>query len=147
MKQFKHLGSYGLILDNDNIVLIKKNGGPYNGKLDLPGGTIEFGETPEETLIREIEEEVGIKVLEYELFDGNSVTFEWEHKGEKEQGHHIGFFYKITKYNNTINSNIELSDKNDDSLGAQFYNISKLSKDDLSLIAFLELEKLGYKLD
>ena len=143
MKQFKHLGSYGLILDNDNIVLIKKNGGPYNGKLDLPGGTIEFGETPEETLIREIEEEVGIKVLEYELFDGNSVTFEWEHKGEKEQGHHIGFFYKITKYNNTINSNIELSDKNDDSLGAQFYNISKLSKDDLSLIAFLELEKLG----
>ena len=88
MKQFKHLGSYGLILDNNNIVLIKKNGGPYNGKLDLPGGTIEFGETPEETLIREIEEEVGIKVLEYELFDGNSVTFEWEHKGEKEQGHH-----------------------------------------------------------
>ena len=147
MKQFKHLGSYGLILDNDNIVLIKKNGGPYNGKLDLPGGTIEFGETPEETLIREIEEEVGIEVLEYELFDGNSVTFEWEHKGEIEQGHHIGFFYKITKYNNTINNNIELSDKNDDSLGAQFYNISKLSKDDLSLIAALELEKLGYKLD
>ena len=147
MKQFKHLGSYGLILDNNNIVLIKKNGGPYNGKLDLPGGTIEFGETPEETLIREIEEEVGIKVLEYELFDGNSVTFEWEHKGELEQGHHIGFFYKITKYNNTINSNIELSDKNDDSLGAQFYNISKLSKDDLSLIASLELERLGYKLD
>ena len=147
MKQFKHLGSYGLILDNNNIVLIKKNGGPYNGKLDLPGGTIEFGETPEETLIREIEEEVGIKVLEYELFDGNSVTFEWEHKGELEQGHHIGFFYKITKYNNDINNNIELSNKNDDSLGAQFYNISKLSKDDLSLIASLELERLGYKLD
>ena len=34
MKQFKHIGAYGLILDNDNIVLIKKNGGPYNGKLD-----------------------------------------------------------------------------------------------------------------
>ena len=147
MKQFKHLGAYGLILDNDNIVLIKKNGGPYNGKLDLPGGTIEFGETPEETLVRELEEEVGINVLEYKLFDGNSVTFEWEHKGELEQGHHIGFFYKITKYNNDINNNIELSDKNDDSLGAQFYNISKLTKSDLSLIASLELEKLGYKLD
>ena len=52
MKQFKHLGSYGLILDNDNIVLIKKHGGPYNGKLDLPGGTIEFGETPEEFVFK-----------------------------------------------------------------------------------------------
>ena len=147
MIEHRHLGAYGLILDNDNIVLIKKNGGPYNGKLDLPGGTIEFGETPEETLVRELDEEVGIEVLEYELFDGNSVTFEWKHKGELEQGHHIGFFYKITKYNNSINNNIELSDKNDDSLGAQFYDISKLSKDDLSLIAALELEKLGYKID
>ena len=147
MKQFKHIGAYGLIIDNDNIVLIKKNGGPYNGKLDLPGGTIEWGEKPEEALVRELEEEVGIEVLEYELFDGNSVTFEWIHKGELEQGHHIGFFYKITKYNNTINNNIELSDKNDDSLGAKYYDISKLSKSDLSDIAYLEIEKLGYKLD
>ena len=35
MQQFKHIGSYGLILDNDKIVLIKKVGGPYDGKLDL----------------------------------------------------------------------------------------------------------------
>lgn len=146
MKQFKHIGAYGLILDNDNIVLIKKNGGPYNGKLDLPGGTIEFGETPEEALVRELKEEVGIDVLEYELFDGNSVTFEWKHKGEIEQGHHIGFFYKITKYKNDINNNIKLSNFNDDSLGAQYYDISKLSKDDLSDIASLEVKKLGYKL-
>ena len=68
MKQFKHIGAYGIILENDKIVLIKKVGGPYNGKLDLPGGTIEWGETPETTLIRELEEEIGIKVIEYELF-------------------------------------------------------------------------------
>ena len=146
MKQFKHIGAYGLILDNDNIVLIKKNGGPYNSKLDLPGGTIEWGETPEEALIRELKEEVGIDVLEYELFDGNSVTFEWVHKGEIEQGHHIGFFYKITKYNNDINNNILLSNINDDSLGAQYYNISKLTKSNLSDIAILEINKLGYKI-
>ena len=79
MKQFKHIGSYGLILDNDRIVLIKKVGGPYGGKLDLPGGTIEWGENPEITLVRELEEEVGIKVTDYELFDGNSITFEWTH--------------------------------------------------------------------
>ena len=76
MKQFKHIGSYGIILENDKIVLIKKVRGPYNGKLDLPGGTIEWGEKPETTLIRELEEKIGIKVIEYKLFDGNSITLE-----------------------------------------------------------------------
>lgn len=146
MKQFKHIGSYGLILDNDKIVLIKKVGGPYNGKLDLPGGTIEWGEKPEITLVRELEEEVGIKVIDYELFDGDSITFEWAHKGELEQGHHIGFFYKIISYENEIRSNVSISEINDDSLGAQFYDINKLKKSELSDIANLEIEKLGYKL-
>lgn len=146
MKQFKHIGSYGLILYNDRIVLIKKVGGPYNGKLDLPGGTIEWGEKPTITLVRELEEEVGIKAIDYELFDGNSITFEWVHKGEIEQGHHLGFFYKIKSYENEIKSNISISDANDDSLGAKFYNINTLKKSELSDIANLEIEKLGYKL-
>lgn len=146
MKQFKHIGSYGLILDNNKIVLIKKVGGPYDGKLDLPGGTIEWGEKPEIALIRELQEEVGIKVTNYELFDGDSITFEWTHKGEIEQGHHIGFFYKINSFENEIKSNVSISDKNDDSLGAKFYDINKVKKSELSDIANLEIEKLGYKL-
>ena len=146
MKQVRHLGVYGLILDNDNIVLIDKVGGPYNGKLDLPGGTIEFGETPEKTLVRELEEEVGIKVLDYELFDGNSIVHEWSYKDYHEQLHHIGFFYKINKYENVIKSDIEITNINDDSKGAKFYNINELSKSKLSDIAIIEIEKLGYKL-
>lgn len=146
MKQIKHLGSYGLILDNDRIVLIDKVGGPYNGKLDLPGGTIEFGETPEQSLIRELEEEIGIKVIDYELFDGNSIVQEWTHKEELEQIHHIGFFYKINKYENEIKSDVSITDINDDSKGAKFYNINELLKSKLSSIAIIEIEKLGYKL-
>lgn len=147
MKQFKHLGSYGLIIKDEQIVLIKKVGGPYSGKLDLPGGTIEWGETPEETLIRELEEEVGINVKEYELFDANSVTFEWVHKEELERGHHLGIFYKINEYTNEILDNIEINEKNDDSLGAKYYKISDLKKSQLSDIANLEIEKLGYNLE
>ena len=57
MKEHKHLGVYGLIIKDEKILLIKKVTGPYDGKLDLPGRTIEFGETPEETLRRELLEE------------------------------------------------------------------------------------------
>ena len=35
---------------------------------------------------------------------------------------------------------------NDDSLGAKFYKISELRKNQLSNIAILELEELGYSL-
>lgn len=74
-------------------------------------------------------------------------TFAWlVHKGEIEQGHHLGFFYKINKYENDINSDVLISEKNDDSLGAQFYDIKKLKKSELSDIANLEIEQLGYKL-
>lgn len=144
MKEMKHLGAYGLIIKDNMVLLIKKFGGPYNGKLDLPGGTIEFGEKPEDALKRELMEEVGIKVIDYQLFDADSVFFDWQVKEDVlVKVHHIGIFFKVLNYNNEIKKEVEV---NDDSLGADFFDISKLSKDELSAIAILELEKLGYKL-
>lgn len=147
MKEYRHLGVYGLIIKDRKIVLIKKHGGPYDGKLDLPGGTIEFGETPEETLKRELLEEIGIEVTDYELFDAGSVTFLWNYKEDETLNHqHIGIFYKVNNYNNEIKKEVEIDSQNDDSLGADFYEIDKLKKEELSEIAILELEKLGYTL-
>lgn len=148
MKEFKQLGAYGLIIDNNKILLIKKNGGPYDGKLDLPGGTIEFCEKPADALKRELMEEVGIKVLDYQLFDADSVTFKWQLKEDTLlKVHHTGIFFKVLNYNNEIKKEIAIDEVNDDSFGAEFYEISTLNKKDLSAIAILELEKLGYKLN
>lgn len=36
MKEHKHLGAYGIIIEDEKILLIKKVTGPYDGKLDLP---------------------------------------------------------------------------------------------------------------
>lgn len=146
MKKITHLGAYGLILKDNKILLIKKANGPYKDKLDLPGGTIEFSERPNETLIRELKEEVGVDVTSFSLFDSNSILIEWEHKGELQQIHHVGIFYKIEKYKNEIINNMDINEINDDSLGAEFYEINSLSKEKLSEIAILELEKLGYQL-
>lgn len=146
MKNVSHLGAYGLIIYDDKIVLIKKANGPYKGKLDLPGGTIEYGEAPEQAVIRELQEEVGIDVKKMSLYDANSVLIEWMHHEELEQIQHIGIFYKIIAYENKIKNVVEITEQNDDSLGASFYEISELSKDELSAIAILEIEKLGYSL-
>ena len=67
----------------------------YKGLLDLPGGTIEFDESPKEALERELVEEVGIKLTEYDLIDSDSVSFTWEYNNNLFRVHHIGIFYKI----------------------------------------------------
>ncbi len=146
MKRFEQLGAYGLVLKDNKILLIHKNGGPYDGKLDLPGGTIEFGERPIEALKREMQEEVGIEVINAELFDVDSVLFEWFWKEEMIKVHHTGVFYKVIDFNNEIKREMEINEINDDSLGAEFFEIEKLTKDNLSMIAIMELEKLGYDL-
>lgn len=146
MKEHKNLGAYGLIIKEGQIALIQKNGGPYDKKLDLPGGSLEFGETPLEALKRELQEEIGIELMQCELFDANSVHFEWKYNEEILKWHHIGIFYKVLNYENEIKSHVEINDKNNDSLGARFYKIDELKKDELSEIAILELEKLGYDL-
>ena len=52
------------LVDNDGRVLIAKRpiGKSMAGLWEFPGGKVESGETPEECLIRELEEELGIKV-------------------------------------------------------------------------------------
>ena len=146
VKEFKQFGVYSIIIRDNKILLINKVSGPYDKLLDLPGGTIEFNERPIETLKRELKEEVGIDVIKEELYDADSVSFDWEYDDIMIKVHHTGIFYKILDYTGEIRKSIDIDLQNDDSLGAEFYDIAKLKKSMLSKIAILELEKLGYKL-
>jgi ADP-ribose pyrophosphatase len=62
----------GLIVDDEQrLLLVRRARDPGKGKWGLPGGFVDRGETIEEALLREIEEETALKISELDLL----VTF------------------------------------------------------------------------
>jgi len=138
-----HIGTYGIIIENNKIALIKKARGGYKGKLDLPGGGIEHTELPHETLKRELIEEIGVELKECKLFDVTSTNFTWlMDKDLYEDLHHIGILYLV----DWDDKELKIDGDGIDSEGADWYVINNLKKDELSPFVKYSLEKLGYKL-
>ena len=64
MREHKHpfLAVDGIIYENSKILLVKRKVYPFIGYWILPGGHVEYGETVERALKREMKEELGVSV-------------------------------------------------------------------------------------
>ncbi len=65
----------GYIIQDGKILLIRKKKGHGRGKWNGPGGRMEPGESPEDCLRRELEEEIGIRVKSERMI-GNLTFYE-----------------------------------------------------------------------
>ena len=74
-----------LVKNNKILVQREKNGNEYA----LPGGHVKIGETLEAGLIREIAEEIGVKITCKRLLWSEECFWEWNGK----QAHNIAFYY------------------------------------------------------
>ncbi len=71
-RDFIGVGVGAMVFNAEGKVLLTQRGPKSNneaGKWDFPGGTVEFGESLEETVIREFQEELGILIEVIELID------------------------------------------------------------------------------
>jgi 8-oxo-dGTP diphosphatase len=66
-----------IIQQGDQVLLCQRKEGALAGKWEFPGGKIENGETPEECLVREIQEELGITIQVGDIFQ--AVHSHYEH--------------------------------------------------------------------
>ena len=141
-RKHTHIGCYGIITSNNKIALIKKARGGYLGKLDLPGGRIEHNESPEDTLKRELMEEVGGIIKGYKLLSVKDSNIVWRVKDNfYEDLHHIGILYIVN-----IKNDIRKTPDGIDSNGADWYDINTLNMNNLTpfakyAIAYLKKNK------
>ncbi len=69
VQHFNPITAVGVILFNEQsqVILIRRNREPGKGKLGLPGGFVDLGETAEVAATREVQEEIGIDVQDFQF--------------------------------------------------------------------------------
>ncbi len=71
--------AYGVLIENNSVLLLLRKSKSFNNMWTNPGGKIDEGETPEETVRREVKEEAGIeakvikKLLDYPYQMGDNL--------------------------------------------------------------------------
>ena len=55
-------GVGAVVLDGDRVLLVRRGGQPSQGRWSIPGGLVHLGERLEEAVLREVEEECGLRI-------------------------------------------------------------------------------------
>ena len=132
--QSSRFGVYAVLKYKNKFILIKKGKGPFKGRWDLPGGKTDFGESPEETLNREVMEETGLKIRSSRLEDVLAYT----HESKKETFHHTGVIFNcVTKDVKNLNRKPD----GNDSFGAEVFSKRELKSMKLTPLAKKSLKK------
>lgn len=74
----------------DGKVLLVKEPSAMSGKWELPGGGLDFGEDIKEGLKREIQEEMGLKIIKI----SEKPMYVWTHR-YKNNSRNIGWYYSL----------------------------------------------------
>ena len=110
-------GAVVIILNENNELLLQER---KPGLFGLPGGSMDFGESLEETARREVFEKTGLKLMDLELcqvFSGPDYYFKIDN-GEE--------FYSITVVYQSKNFTGNLQNSESKTLGLGFYPLSQL---------------------
>lgn len=89
----------GLVVRNGKILMVRRFEPEVKGahlKWEFPGGKVEFGETPEEALVREIKEETGVHAKIKRLLNC-VVTTNWQYPWGIQQTLIFGFECEYVK--------------------------------------------------
>jgi 8-oxo-dGTP diphosphatase len=105
----------GLILKDKKVLLIKRKNYPFKGKWALPGGFVDYGEKTEDTAIREVFEETGLKTKI------NNLVGVYSDPNRDPRGHTVSVIYLLEICGGKLKSSDDASD-------AKFFDLNQLPK-------------------
>jgi len=123
-------GVYGIIAANNKLLVINKNGGPYIKRYDLPGGSLDEGESVSEAVVREVKEETGLTVLHFEQLGTISFIYPWKYQ-HFTWNNHVCVFYSIDDYSGTPRSKVSQF-VGQDSVGSEWVDVEDLNLENSS---------------
>lgn len=146
-KFHRAFGVYGIYIDGNKLLVINKNRGPYINRFDLPGGSLEDGESLTTALKREFLEETGIEVQVEKNLGIADFMLPWNWN-EFDYVHHIAVYYLVKKVRGEIKKPAQFEDQ--DSLGALWLSEQEATINNASplvLKAFKWLKENEFDLD
>jgi 8-oxo-dGTP diphosphatase len=105
----------GLILKDKKVLLIKRKNYPFKGKWALPGGFVEYKEKTEDTAIREVFEETGLKTKI------NNLVGVYSDPNRDPRGHTVSVIYLLEICGGKLKGSDDASD-------AKFFDLNQLPK-------------------
>ncbi|MFY9783599.1 MAG: NUDIX domain-containing protein [Acidimicrobiales bacterium] len=126
-KQHTSVRAYGILIRGEEVLLVRSSSPLINPPLWwLPGGGIDFGESPEETLLREFHEETGLSVRDPVLLD---VASDVRRRPNGDRIHTVRVLYTVTQDGGRLR---------DEAVGttdqAQWFNVREL--DDVNVAEY-----------
>lgn len=103
----------GILLKDNQILLVQRKNEPFKGKWALPGGFVEYGEKTEDTVVREVFEETGLKTKICEL------AGVYSDPKRDPRGHTITVVYILERSGGKLKAGDDASD-------VKFFKVNKL---------------------
>ena len=102
--QRTRVSAYGLVTNADQILLcrISKALPRWQGQWTLPGGGIDFGEAPQDAMVREVEEETGLIVTPTTV----ATVHSFYEEGQHEDFHGIWVIYHTRLLGGTLQDEV-----------------------------------------
>lgn len=101
-----------ILMQQSQILLVKRKFAPHAGDWSLPAGFVEWGEGPEETAVRELKEETGLDVVVRGIYG--------VYRAHERAGHEIML---VVYRGEIISGNLQ---PGDDALAAQWFALAQL---------------------